>query len=310
MDTVLSWTNLNAPGTFTTKIYRGTAPLDRSNLANPIATLTNNENTYTDTTTVRGTVYYYVCETTVGNDKQSTPNVTVVAVPRKGPGPSILAIGDYSYGYFGTLNSGDLINTNDLRNAIGLTVGTVNQQGPLWHKWIRNGKVLYVPNGPICNGLSWKTLYDLGAVFGVDAPGPYNGGANVNQSAQVTIGPDKFRVRLLTGFSDNYTQFPVTVAATEPTETFPNEWMDVIYPLSMWTPDQQRMANVQQATSADLVLIAGGNLVQERISATASSNSICRGNSANTRQGVAQRNAATFAGMSYGWWPVLELMDS
>lgn len=313
MDTILTWTNLNAPGTFTTKIYRGTAKLDRSNLANPIATLTNNESTYTDTTTVRDTQYYYVFETTVGSDKQSTDNIPIKAVPRKGPGPTTIQIGDFGYGYFGTLTAGEFINTNDLRAAIGLTVGVVNQQGPIWHKWIRNGKVLYVPNGPLVGSISWKTLYDLGAVFGVDAAGPYNAGANVNQSAKVTIGGDQFRVRCMTGFSDNYTQFPVTPAATEPTELYPNEWNDIIYPLSMYCPDLQRMANVQQATVADLGMaltgVTLGSIIQERVSAVAASNNLLRGNTTANRTGIANRAAATYNGMSYGWWPVLELID-
>lgn len=314
MDTILQWTNLNAPGTFTTKIYRGTSKLDRANLANPIATLTNNEATYTDTTTVRDTLYYYVFETTVGLDKQSTDNIPIRAVPRKGPGPASLQTGDFSYGYFGTLTSGEFINTNDLRAAIGLTIGSVNQQGPLWHKWIRNGKVLYVPNGPLCGNISWKTLYDLGAVFGVDAPGPYNAGANVNQSAKATIGGEQFRVRCITGFDDTLVRFPVTPAATEPTELWPNEWSDIIYPLSMYCPDLQRMANVQQATVTDLYMAATGvtqgSIVQERVSAVAASNNLVRGNTTANRTGIANRAGVAYNGLAYGWWPVLELIDS
>jgi len=316
MDTVLNWTNLNAPGTFTTKIYRGTSPLDRSNLANPIATLSAGESTYTDTTTVRGTTYYYVFETTLtaNGDKQSSNNIPIVANPRKGPGPVAVTIGDFSYGYFGTVTSGELINTNDLRAAVGLTVGSVNQQGPIWHKWIRNGKVLFVPNGPLCGNISWKTLYDLGLVFGVDGPGPYNAGANVNQSAKVTIGGDQFRVRCMTGFDDTLTRFPATPSVTEPTELWPNEWNDIIYPLSMYCPDLQRMANVQQATVADLGMaltgVTLGSIIQERVSAVAASNNLLRGNTTANRTGIANRGIATYNGLNYGWWPVLELIDS
>lgn len=314
MDTILQWTNLGVPGTFTTKIYRGTAKLDRANLANPIATLTNGESTYTDTTTVRDTLYYYVFETTVGSDKQSTDNIPIRAVPRKGPGPASLQIGDFSYGYFGTLTSAEFINTVDLRAAIGLTIGTVNQPGPLWHKWIRNGKVLYVPNGPLGGSISWKTLYDLGAVYGVEGPGPSNAGANVNQSAKVTIGGEQFRVRCMTGFDDTLARYPVTVGVAEPTELWPNEWNDIVYPLSMYCPDLQRMANVQQATVAELFMAATGvtigSIVQERISAGNAVNNIVRGNTAANRTGIANRNPATWNGTNYGWWPVLELIEA
>jgi hypothetical protein len=314
MDTVLNWTNLGAPGTFVTKIYRGTAPLDRANLANPIATLSAGENTYTDTTTVRDTLYYYVFETIVGADKQSTPNIPIRAVPRKGPGPTGLLIGDFTYGYFGSMQSGELINTNDLRAAVGLTIGSVNQQGPIWHKWIRNGKVLYVPNGPLCGNISWKALYDLGLVYGVDGAGPSNAGANVNQSAKVTIGGEQFRVRLMTGFDDTLARYPVTPVSTEPTELWPNEWNDLIYPLSMYCPELQRMANVQQATVADLGMaltgVTVGSIVQERISAGNAVNSLLRGNTAANRTGIANRTHAAYNSATNGWWPVLELIEA
>lgn len=314
MDTVLNWTNLGVPGTFVTKIYRGTAPLDRANLANPIATLSAGESTYTDTTTVRDTLYYYVFETITGADKQSTPSIPIRAVPRKGPGPVTVQIGDFTYGYFGSMTSGELINTIDLRAAVGLTIGSVNQQGPIWHKWIRNGKVIYVPNGPLCGNISWKTLYDLGLVFGVDAPGPYNAGANVNQSAKVTIGGEQFRVRCMTGFDDTLARFPVTPAASEPTELWPNEWNDLVYPLSMYTPDLQRMANVQQATVADLGMaltgVTTGSVIQERISAASLSNALLRGNTAANRTGPANRTASSISTLSCGWWPVLELIEA
>lgn len=312
MNTVLTWTNQNT-GSFTTNIYRGTAPLDLSNLTNPVATLTAGESTWTDTNTVRDTLYYYVFETVVGADKEHTNNIPIRAVPRKGPGPANITIGDYTYGYYGTLTSGEFINASDLRSAVGLTAGAVVQQGPLWHKWARNGKILYIPNGPLSNGAGWKQLYDLGLVFGVDGPGPYNAGANVNQSAKVTIGNEQFRVRLMTGFSDNYNQFPVTPGVSgEPPETFLNEWNDLVYPLSMWTPDLQRMSNIQQSTAADLGMtltgVTSGHVIQERISATASSNAMTRGNSGNTRSGIASRASIVQTGAAYGWWPVLELM--
>lgn len=316
MDTILQWNNLGTPGTFTTKIYRGTSKLDRSNLANPIATLTNNETTYTDTTTVRDTLYYYVFETIVNSngDKQSTDNIPIRAVPRKGAGPTALQVGDFNYGYFGTLTSGEFINTTDLRAAVGLTIGVVNQQGPLWHKWIRNGKVLFIPNGPICGNIGWKTLYDLGLVYGVEGPGPTNAGANVNQSAKVTIGGELYRVRCMTGFDDTLARYPGTPTVTEPTELWPNEWNDIVYPLSMYCPDLQRMANVQQATVADLFMsstgVTSGSVVQERIAAGNTANNLVRGNGTANRTGPANRAAATWNGVSYGWWPVLELIES
>lgn len=306
MDTILKWTNLNV-GSFTTKIYRGLAPLDRANLSDPIATLTAGESTYTDTTTVRGTLYYYVFETIKGSDKVPSNNIAVRAVPRKGPGPEGIIQGDYTYGYFGSLLSSEFINTPDLSAAIGLTGGAVYQAGPVWHKWIRKGKILYIPQGAIRSGVPWNALYASGAVFGVDGPGPRNPGSPVNQTAKVQIGQDWFKVRLMTGYDDNLVQLPSNpVVITEATETYPNEWNDLVYPLSQWVPDLQRMANVQQFTNIDLPMQAS-ILVQDK-SASASS-AVTRGSTANTRAGVAQRNLTPYTTGS-AWMPVLELIES
>lgn len=304
MDTILKWTNLNV-GAFTTKIYRGTAPLDRANLSNPIATLTNGESTYTDTTTVRGTLYYYVFETIKGSDKVLSNNIAVRAVPRKGPGPDAVIQGDYTYGYFGSLLSSEFINTPDLSAAIGVATGNIVQGGPVWHKWVRNGKILYVPQGSLRSALMWTSLYNAGAVFGVDGPGPYNPGAPVNQTAKVQIGQDWFKVRLMTGYDDALIQVPASATVGEPTELFPNEWNDLMYPLSQWVPDLQRMANVQQFSSTDLPL--GSIWVQDK--SNSSSSPIFRGSTANSRVGVATRGSSVWTG-NLNWIPVLELIDS
>ena len=61
MKNTLKWKNRNTLP-FTINIYRGAAPLDRNNLTNPIATLTNGETQYEDEV-VRGSTNYYVIET-------------------------------------------------------------------------------------------------------------------------------------------------------------------------------------------------------------------------------------------------------
>lgn len=313
MDINLTWTNLNT-GSFTTNIYRGTAPLDRNALANPIASLTNGESAFTATGLTRDVVYYFVFETVIGNSKVSSQNIPIRAVPRKGPGPSTLQFGDFTFGYYGTLTSGEFINGADLRIACGFTAGVLTQGGPVWHKFIRNSKTCYVPNGPICGNVSWKMLYDLGLVYGVDGPGISNAGANINQNVILTINSERFRVRLMTGVSDNLTDYPATGSVTEAPDLFPNEWRDFVYPLSMYTPDGQRMVNLQQGTPADLSMnvtgTTGGSLIQDRAAAGNTANSFSRGNSGATRSGISARNSVGYTAAAYGWWPVLELVQS
>lgn len=310
MNTVLIWTTLNT-GTYTTTIYRGTAPLDRANLSNPVATLTGGETTWTDTNTVRGQQYYYVFVTTNTTDRVVSPNVAVKAVPRRGPGPNDLQYGDYNYGYFGKLTTTEFIAPIELKNTFNLPVAsTVTQQAPAWHKFARNGKTLFVPNGAIVSGVSWKQFYDLGLVFGVTGPGPYNAGANVDQKKTIKIGGDTFIVRLLKSYSDDLALFPGAAekgTIAEPAE-YVNEWNDLIYPLSVWCPLGQRLVNVDST----LPTFPTNIITMQRFSAAANSTPILRGAAAQTRAGIGQRTGEglvliTTAG---GWVPVLELVES
>lgn len=311
MNIILNWTNINT-GSFSTKVYRGTAPLDRANLTNPLVTLTAGESTWTDTTAVRGTQYYYVLESTNANDKESTINIPVVALPRRGPGPVEVKVGDYNMGYFGTLTASEFITTGDLMAATGL-VGTVLAPASSWQKFGRKGKVCYIPTLPLLSQVSWKQLYDLGMVFGVDGPGPYNAGADVPQSKKVVINGETFRVRLMTGFSDNYTEFPTSTASTpEPTETNLCEYNDFMYSLTYLTPEVQRTVNYLQYTPAQLGYAAGISncLVQERFSAAANSQLVVRGQAvaSATRSTISYRFSGSIT-TAYHWRPVLELVE-
>lgn len=312
MNIDLTWTNLNT-GTFSTKVYRGTAPLDRANLANPLVTLTAGESTWTDTTAVRGTQYYYVLESSNADDKESTINIPVQAVPRRGPGPVEVKIGDYNLGWYGVLNASEFITSGDLATAVGLNVGVQMNAAPTWQKFARKGKTLYIPTMPLYSTLSWKQLYDLGLVFGVDGPGPYNGGADVAQSKKVVINGETYRVRLMTGYSDVYTEFPANTTTTaEPQETNLNEYNDLFYPLSVITPDVQRIANYSQLTPTQLGMATSGScLVQERSSAVAAGQAIVRGqvSSGLTRAVIAQRSFVAITTATHHWRPVLELVE-
>lgn len=314
MKNVLKWKNRNVLP-FTVKIYRGTSPLDRSNLTNPIATLTNGETTYEDTV-ARGSTNYYVIETTKGSDKASTQNIAIQALPRRGPGPLTLKQGDYNYGYFGSFPSREFMTTTQLLTALNVSISgiaSLQQDSPMWHKWVRNGKIMIIPNGPLTRAATWKWAYDNGLVFGVDGPGPSNAGANVNQLKTVTFNGSTFKVRLMTCYDDNLSNIPPSTGDTEALYTFPNDFVDLVYPLVDWCPTVQRMANVQQQTRAQMGMTgtAGTSyMCQERV---ASGNCYIAGAGAESRSCVAQRGNGVIAGTTtsntYGWWPVLELIE-
>lgn len=313
----LTWTNPNGATPITVNIYRGTAPLDRANLSGALVSLTAGETTWTDNTALRGTTYYYVFETISDTDRTVSPNYQIVTVPRRGAGPNTLKAGDYNYGYFGSIASASFININALRTALNFLSGTVQNVSPKWHKFARNGKVMYIPEQAPVLGVSYQQLYNAGLVFGSNDNGPYNaGGANVNQNAQITIGADTYRVRLMRGYNDDYNVFPPTTNVAEPAETFTCEYDDFMYPISVWVPAAQRMANQANVSLAGQgfggTITNYGILVQEKCTSGASTIVLCRGSGITaTRDGLTRRMVTPNAQTATNpiWWPVLELIE-
>jgi hypothetical protein len=302
----LKWENTNV-GPITVKIYRGDTAVDRANLTGLIATLSAGETEYSDTTVVAGNLYYYVFETTSATDRVVSQNIILRAVPRRGPGGTTLLNGDYNYGYYGSIPSSSFINTNELRAAVGFVGGTTFQVTPAWHKYARNGKILFIPEGQLATGCTFDMLYTAGLVYGADNNGPYTFTVPVNQKKQVKIGADWYWVRLMRGFNDDYGVFPTAAVVSEPLETFTCEWDDFTYPLMTWVPDRQRMVNVANITPTTMLTI--GNWVQEKVAAAAGSQALFRGTSANTRVGLAYRTGSA-TNVAAGWWPVLELIET
>ena len=318
----LSWTDLNSVAT-KLEIFRGDAPLDRANLpAAPIVTLNNGETTYRDENNVLvGKTYYYVFVSSTGTDRIVSQNYTVRAVTRRGPGPQSLKQGDNALGYFGSLQSGEFINGADFVDLCGIkafatSIGVVNPF-PLWHKYVRNNKILIIPEGPLASAVSWQHLYSAGMVFGTDDNGVLPTGSGivgVKQSAKITIGKDTFRIRLMRGMGDvPWTEFLTTVGS-------PTEWSDLVYPMVHPVPADQRLENlyVNGRPTYDICgarSSTGWSLVQE-LSAASTAN--VRGQSINTddtagdtSQYVSARNTATVttAGTAIFWFPVLELIE-
>lgn len=310
----LTWVNPNGATPVTLNIYRGTSPIDRSNLTGLLVSLTAGETQYQDNTVVRGTTYYYVFETISATDRSVSQNYQIVAVPRRGAGSNVIQKGDYNYGYFGNIPSSSFINITALRAALGFSGGQVNNASPKWHKYARNGKVIFVPETAVSTNVGWNMLYNAGLVFGTGDNGPYNSGSNVTQNAQVTIGPDTYRVRLMRGYNDDNGVFCPTGSVVEPTESFTCEWDDFIYPLSQYVPASQRLANVSNLTIANTLLnaSAAGVVCQERTVSAAGTVPVQRGcNVVSARQGFSARQYSpqlSTANLNL-WWPVLELIE-
>lgn len=260
----LKWTNPNVQAT-TVEIYRGDTPLDRANLANPIATLVSGETEWVDSTAAFERVYYYVLVTKRGNEVAVGPNNKVETVERKGAGPNNLRAGDDRLGYFGLLSPSEFFNSADIIAAAKSTVGLPTELvTPSWYKFIRNGKILYVPNVPIgAAGMNWNSLYLAGLVYGTDDAGPANargGQVATNQLVKLSKNGDEYLVRLPMGLKNDPSDvvdlsvFPTSDNAVTPIDTAAYrdrriEFNDLFYPIFSTTPDLQRLLNVGNISS-------------------------------------------------------------
>lgn len=237
----LTWVNRNT-GPTTIAIYRNNEITPNAQLANPIANLSGTTTEYIDTDVLPGqTRYYVIALTSVDTTVYSAP-IKVVMQYDTGPGPTALEYGDAALGYFGTCTHLEMFTSQEMvdwvNNRPGLGIDSVAL--PVWDKWIRNGKILYVPRSTLTNTIAYTTLYARGAVFGTDAVGPPQVTLPpVIQNARISRGYYTFKVRLMTGVDDrNNPTFIADIA--KPSRAF-SELSDLCYPrVTNVFPTEQR----------------------------------------------------------------------
>lgn len=255
----LKWVNPNSFDTVV-EIYRGDAPLDRTNLGSPIATMSAGESSWIDNTAAYDRVYYYVFVTLRGTDRVVGANNKVETVERKGAGPNNLMYGNDRLGYYGRLKASDFFNSTKivaaLKSLVGIPTAVVT---PGWHKFARNGKTIYVPEAAF-GAAQWDSLYKAGVVYGVDGPGgPHGSLPNTNQKVVVELNGDEYMVRLPLGVKNDPSDvvdlsvFPIEEnnnkyvdMATAPYKTWRCEFNDLFYPIFHTMPDEQYLPNVRQ----------------------------------------------------------------
>jgi hypothetical protein len=101
---------------------------------------------------------------------------------KTGPGRSTILRGDWNIGLMDIITSSQLFTASELKTALGLGVGfggNVNDAvAGHWYKFIRRGKIIFIPTAPLSNTgtIRWTDLYNAGLVYGVDGPGaaPFN----------------------------------------------------------------------------------------------------------------------------------------
>lgn len=248
----LTWTNRNVIAN-TINIYRGDAALDPTNLPSPIGTVTNGDKFYVDQTAEFGKTYYYILGTKTDNDLILTPNQKILVADNRGAGPSTLKYGDDNLGYYGTVLSADFFNSSNILAAAKSTTSLpTTLVAPLWHKTIRNGKIIYVPENPF-GQCSWQALYQAGLVYGIDANYP-DGAPTINTTAtnqlvKLALNGENYKVRLLRGVSDGSfaniarADFQSQTSMDDYAGSQDNEWSDLIYGIFNLVPEKQRTIN-------------------------------------------------------------------
>lgn len=316
MNLELIWKNRN-PIPVTTEIYRGDQELDRENLGTPLVTLTNQETRWVDQTVDRGKLYYYVFVTISAVDRNVSKNYPMRALPRRGPGPQDILIGDTNLGYFGAIPNADFISSTRLLELLGMTgaTGTFNHAGiTKWHKYIRDGKVILFPNQVMSTAnLTGKMLYEYGVMFGVNGNGTFvpTGSTPTNQNKRITVDADTFIVRCPHGWGTD-TDLP-TGNVTEPAGR--SEWSDLIYPLFPVVPDSQTLPNVQPLSdlpATGLGIVTTSSVICQDLMG-GSTSLLCRGSAYTS--GSSSRQPPMYVGgkaptvTAVSWLPFLELVE-
>lgn len=191
----VKWLNRNAAYDSIT-VYRDTKVIDPAALPASIAVLSGGEKEYLDTTAPTKTLLYYLIALKKGTEvTYSTPKPTV-NIGYTGPGPQEIQLGDWRFGYFGSLTPAEFFTPPEVCTPLTV-VGAVNVAGLTWHKIAFKGKVLYFPSAHLSASVGWNYLYLRGLVFGVDDVGPTgHGNTPTNQMKRLVRGDDQFIVRL------------------------------------------------------------------------------------------------------------------
>lgn len=210
------------------------------------------------------------------------------AAKSTGPGPAKLVEGDTLNGFYGKVNSGDLIASADLFNLCKLSAGRVHPSADNlgWAKVSIDNTILYVALTPMRYELGWVDLNAANLISG---------------NTTVNILGYKFKVRLLKGLNLQATTIPETDAHLSSLDT--SEWNRIMYRLCGSSPlTTSRWLNY---TNSDLITDTGYG--SRTICAEMINNMTAfRGN---TNITSVHGFASTNKGTNFGWRPVLELIQ-
>lgn len=176
MSIKITWTNDDVVDEI--KIYRSDSRIDLATLPEPLAVIAGTEVEFVDVTARRSQIYYYVVakikeDSALGaNDGEVlySPNSVHGYYPETGHGTNLIKRGDWVHGYFGIVSPDEFFSNPQLCQDIRAKtekILTPLSEDPIWHKFIYQGKILFVPQMSVTStAISWRELYHMGAVFG------------------------------------------------------------------------------------------------------------------------------------------------
>ncbi len=210
---------------------------------------------------------------------------------KRTPGASELVAGTWDCGYLGTVTAdefgtfddgsqaGQTLTGTSLASQVGITTGKLINDEITWHKFARDGEVIFVAEKPIRYNLAWTDIAMADCVFGRN---------------KQSIGGLKYSVTLLRGLSNEL---------TSKTSKAGSEWDDLMISLTdgtfanlndenLGTTTANGSSNWCQETTDEENTIGGGSTKYVGLYR------ICRG-----FKGVAGADSyrASIVGTSIGW---------
>lgn len=216
------------------------------------------------------------------------------------PGPQTLVSGNATTGYYGEVVPGDLMSGTTLADTIGLTTRTNYFPNANWLKFSYNGKVLFIAKQPFFSGVTWSSVYLIGAVYGNNTTGTTPPSVTPTiQNRQVVINGVTYRVRLIRGVNvDPYSTNTYNVDNAPNTQD--SEWDRLILNMTNGTLGSLTVTDLGINTSTNLGTSAAFSTSCQESHPLGAQFRLTRGYTTITKLGAA--NVTT----TLGWRPVLE----
>ena len=197
------------------------------------------------------------------------------------------------------------INGEELASAIGLSSGTAQHSDEPWLHFRLDDVILYVAKKPYRRSLTWNSINSAGAVFGTKT---------------IDINGKTYKVRLLKTVATG-NRYTGGISGYDKEDAYGSEWNRLMYPIHSGIHTQAKnptpvsgegieFGTLAKYTDSDLITHnTTGDGSRTWCQETPNINPASRVHRGDNGVSHLEWNAATNLTSSYGWRPVLELVD-